>query len=28
MARYGHIAYNSKTQVLITPEEVAQSINY
>jgi hypothetical protein len=28
MARYGHIAHNSTTQIFVTPEEVAKSINY
>ena len=26
--RYGHIAHNSKTQIFVTPDEVAKSINY
>ena len=27
-SRYGHIAHNSKTQIFVTPDEVAKSINY
>ncbi len=28
MARYGHIAHNSKSQIFTTEEEIIKSINY